>query len=263
MTPKGKTKRATARRDAEWLPQLDGFVQVAQEGLNRLHHPIATLTDDHRQTLAKMLGIGDLDPRAAKILDDAIASSVRSLVVFFSVSASSASLSCHEAQQAEFERLAADPARALLAKPRDAGAEGAHAVVSAVAEFNEIDASTCAGAAAVGDIAEIMIDQKKPRSDAGFTMGEAQLFDDIVAAISELMPDALTALPANDGAEYAPCPALDFAIEYVIQVADRARAPFHSSETRVHDRIDALKKKSPRTLLQGLREPRNRYRESP
>lgn len=218
---------------------------------------IEPLSADQIAQLASCLEIS-ADDEQAKLLNEAVARSARNLIGFFTAGTDGQ----HEDERnAELKRIAADPARTLLSQPGSEGAQSARDVLIVTARANGLDETTTLGAAAIGDLAKGLLDQKKRRVDANLVLGEDQLFEDCVAILGSLKPESLVAFPANEwGADRHP--AVQFAAEFVVQVADRALAVVPASDKRSFDRLVKLKNKSPRSILDALREPRRYWHEN-
>ncbi len=240
---------------ADLLTAMDDVVARMQDG--RDGGAVPPLTEDQASELARCLDL-DADAETAAVLSAAVTRAARNLIGFFTAGSGDGR---HEAERREeLRRIAADPARALLTEPISAGGKSARDILETIAEASGIDATTTRGAAVIGDIAAGMLTQKKRRADADLMLGEDQLFDDAITIIGRIAPASLAALPANEwGADRHP--AVAFAMEFVVQVVDRALAVVPASDKRACDRLLRLKGKSPRAILDALREPRRSLHE--
>lgn len=242
-----KDRMSDSVLDLNWL-YLDTSIEQARSRIDGREYPVTPLTIDQVTVLSDALKVV-VDPRIAWAFGDAVRASVRNLAAFFDTHDPATTAQYERQRHDELGRLAADPARAILSPADNPGAQAARDLLLAIGD--QYDPATTVGAVAIGDLAMALLAEKTPRADYHFVQGEAQLFDDIICIITAIAPERIETLPSNVnyGVE---TPAIMFAAEFIIQVADRVRASFPENEL-VQERLDKLKNKSPGAILTGLR----------
>ncbi|WP_319774673.1 hypothetical protein [Breoghania sp.] len=162
---------------------------------------------------------------------------------------------------AALKRVAADPARSIGELPSTDGGRSALGLLMVAAKLKALDPETRTGAAAIGDLAADLVERRKPlRKGAVHTMGEDQLFSDILDTLLIIAPEAVDRLPSNETLENNSIPAIRFAEAFIQIVVDRTISRIPDAPPHVTTRI--LNKKD-RRLLDGIRKARQHEKKMP